>query len=313
MTTTPDGAVPPPTLHFATRGATCAKRLALFLPLLIASLAGCEQARPPSPAVVAARTATGTVATKFETKTQPEPPRAGTTSIWNFKVFDVHNKEDGTRKEWKFFKALPQSATDKGTTQVLMNAWLISKDKDVFLPQKPTYGQYGSFLTDWNIPRSGQYILFAEYQPVVAKDELSPDDLKGSKALPIEHARWEVAVGGQASVVPAFFAASTNGGLSSAWSLDASDYGTRAPFTVALAARSLAVGVPATLAPKLGDVIGVVTEQSVTALSPDTQTLLHAVGAAPQLTFTQRGVWRVWFTFRVDGKPFAASFDLTVR
>ena len=277
------------------------------------TLAGCEQARPPSPTVVAARTATGTVATKFETKVQPEAPRAGSTSIWNFKVFDVQNKPDGTRKEWKFFKALPQSTTDKGTSQVLMNVWLISKDKDVFLPQKPTYGQYGSFLTDWQIPHAGQYILFAEYQPVVAKDELSPDDLKGSKALPVEHARWEVAVVGRASAVPNLSSAVPDGGLASPWSLDGDNYGTRAAFTVILAAPPLAANVPATLAAKLGGVQGEVTEQSVTALSPDAQTLIHAVGAAPQLTFPGRGVWRTWFAFRVDGKPFAASFDLTVR
>ena len=289
------------------------KRLALSVALGTLALAGCEQARPPSPAVVAARTATGTVKTKFETKTQPEAPRAGSTSIWNFKVFDVQNKPDGTRKEWKFFKALPQSSTDKGTTQVLMNAWLISKDKDVFLPQKPTYAQYGSFLTDWNVPLSGKYILFAEYQPVVAKDELSPDDLKGSKALPVEHARWEIAVGGAKHVGSDFLIVGKNGRATSVGSLDPDGYGIPAPFTVSLAAPPLAVNVPASLAPKLGGVQGEVTEQSVSALSPDSQTLLHAVGPAPQLTFPHRGVWRTWFTFRVDGKPFAASFDLTVR
>ena len=287
------------------------KRFALAL--LALPLMGCEQARPPSPAVVAARTAKGTVATKFETKIQPEEPRAGSTSIWNFKVFDVKNKEDGSRKEWKFFKALPQSATDKGTTEVLMNVWLISKDKSVFLPQKPTYGQYGSFLTDWQIPHTGQYILFAEYQPVVAKDELSPDDLKGSKALSVEHARWEVAVGGMGGEGDWRTPAPASGNSTKAWTLDGDGYGDPAPFTVSLAAPPLAANVPATLAPKLGGVQGEVTEQAVTALSPDSRMLLHAVGAAPRLTFPSKGVWRMWFTLRVDGKPFAASFDLTVR
>ncbi|MBW3637172.1 MAG: hypothetical protein KY445_12025, partial [Armatimonadetes bacterium] len=165
------------------------KRLILAtLPFL---LSGCEQTRPPSPEAlkkIAARTAIGTTLTKLEARSQPEIPRAGEVSIWDLKVFNIKDKEDGTRQEWKFFAPLPQAGSKdsaaSSTTEVLMNAWLISRDGAVFLPVRPSYKGYGSFVTDWTIPRPGPYTLFVEYQPAI----------KGEKALPIEMARWNFRV-----------------------------------------------------------------------------------------------------------------------
>lgn len=277
-------------------------------------LAGCEQTKPPTPEglrLIKLRTATGTKNTKLEAKSQPSPPRAGQISIWDFKVFDIRDKPDGTRTEWKFFKDLPQSSGDKGTTEVLMNAWLISRDKTVFLPQKPSSKQYGSFVTDWTIPTGGPYTLFVEYQPVVAKDELSFNDLQKAPALPVEYARWDFLVEGNPSVVPTLRVASQNG-LATAYSVDANDYGTRAPISISLPATQLKANQKTMFSPQISGTSGTVSDQSLTALSPDGQTLVHEVGAAPSLVLAQKGAWRAWFSFSLDGKPFVAPLDLNV-
>ncbi len=257
------------------------------------------------------RTATGTHSTKLETKTQPSPARAGQISIWDFKVFDIHDKPDGTRTEWKFFNALPQSSSDKGVTEVLMNAWLISRDKTVFLPQKPVAKQFGSFMTDWTIPKGGPYTLFVEYQPVVAKDELSFNDLKKAPVLPVEHARWDLEVEGNPSVVPALPVA-TKDGLATAYSLDAGNYGAPAQVSVSLPVVQLKVNQKTTLSPRVSGANGTVSDESLTALSPDGQTLVHEIGTMPSVTLGQKGKWCAWFSFSLDGKPFAAPFDLNV-
>ena len=100
------------------------------------------------------------------------------------------------RQEWKHFAQIPQQpGTQITNTQVLMNGWLISKDGTVFLPQKPTYKAYGSFYTDWTLPRPGDYTLWLEYQPAVAQnEELSAAELMQRRAsynLPREIAYWD--------------------------------------------------------------------------------------------------------------------------
>lgn len=292
--------------------------LGIVLPGVLC-LAGCEQTRPPTPEglkLIKLRTAAGTVNTKLEAKSQPSPPRAGQISIWDFKVFDIKDKPDGTRTEWKFFKDLPQSSGDKGTTDVLMNAWLISRDQTVFLPQKPSSKQYGSFVTDWTIPKSGPYTLFVEYQPVIAKDELSFDDLKKAPALPIEHARWDFQVEGN-GLAPALtpqiaIGADQKSDARTVYSLDSASYGTRAPFRLTIANLSFKANVRTTLDPKIGVTSGKAFDQSLTALSPDGHSLVHQVGATPAVTLGQKGVWRAWFCFSLDGKSFAAPLDLNV-
>ncbi|BCM92869.1 hypothetical protein IAD21_04753 [Abditibacteriota bacterium] len=290
------------------------------------ALAGCEQTKPPTAEglkLIAARTARGTVNTKLESKTQPSPPLAGNVSIWDFKVFDIADKPDGTRTEWKFFNALPQSSTDKSTTEVLMDAWLISKDRSVFLPQKPAYKQYGSFITDWTIPQAGFYTLWVEYQPVKAKDELNFRDIQKAKAglsfqhaqkepdLAVEHARWEVAVGGTAtsrSLTP-----SEHGGAFVVYSLDSNDYAAGTSLDVAIDPVKIISNQKTTFSTTINGATGTIGEQSLTALSPDGQTLLHDIGANPQLTFAQKGKWRAWFAFEVDGKPYVCPIDLVVK
>ncbi len=158
--------------------------LLLILPIF---LAGCEGPQPPTAAMLhrmAARTATGTVNTKLEARVQPEIPRAGEFSFWDLKVFDIQDKPDGTRVEWKFFNDLPQTSTDATISEVLMKAWVISRDGHVFLPARPKYQAYGSFNTDWTIPRAGKYTLFVEYQPRQS----------GKIVFPMEMARWNFRV-----------------------------------------------------------------------------------------------------------------------
>ncbi len=285
--------------------------------LCLLGLAGCEQARPPSAAVVAARSALGTKNTNFETKIQPNPPRAGETSVWDFKVYDKKNKPDGTRKEWKFFTALPQSSSDKSVTEVSMNTWLISKDRKIFLPQKPTYKAYGSFLGDWTIPQSGAYTLFVEYQPVVAKDELSAADFnKGSEILPVERGRWDVSVGAgakNAGLTPKIQPGEGGELRLNAWSLGSKSYGAPWPFQVLLVGPRLKLNEQARLSWQVSGVAGqVLSDQNFVALSPDGKTLVHVVGNRPQIKLSQRGRWHAWFSFSLDGQQFAAPIDLDV-
>jgi hypothetical protein len=166
------------------------KRLLVAVALL--SLAGCEPNKPPTPEglkKIKARTAKGTVFTKLEARSQPESPRAGEVSIWDLKVFNIKDKPDGMRDEWKFFDQLPQSAGAPNTTDVLMNAWLISRDGSVFLPTRPSYKAYGSFVTDWTPPRSGLYTLYVEYRPA-----RSTAPLQSSTLLNMEMANWQFRV-----------------------------------------------------------------------------------------------------------------------
>jgi len=281
-------------------------------------LAGCEQTRPPTAEglrQIHLRTAGGTANTKLEARSQPSPARSEAVSIWDFKVFDKRDKPDGTRTEWKFFNALPQDSPDQGTTQVLMNAWLVSQDKSVFLPQKPAYKQYGSFVTDWTIPKGGPYTLWVEYQPVIAKDELSSDDLKGSKALPVEHAHWDFAAGGNGTppaLVPQIAVGPDAGSVTqSVYSLDARNYGTLAPFRLTLSSVAFQANRRAKFIPHIA-ATGLISDQSLVAISPDGKSLVHAVGGTPSLTLPQKGVWRAWFSFSLDDKPYAAPLDLTV-
>jgi hypothetical protein len=156
------------------------KRTLLAAALLF--VAGCEQTKPPTPEglkKIEARTAKGTVYTKLEARPQPEKPRSGQVSIWDLKVFNIKDKPDGTRDEWKFFDQLPQQAGLPNMSDVLMKAWLISHDGSVFLPARPSYKGYGSFVTDWTPPRPGLYHLFAEYHPT-----------RKEAPLPLEIASW---------------------------------------------------------------------------------------------------------------------------
>lgn len=175
------------------------KRLLLLCPLGLA-LAGCEQTRPPTEAgrkLINSRTATGTIWTKLEVRPQPAEPVAGQVTIWDLKIFRKQDKEDGTRKEWKFFNQLPNIDTAEATTSVLMNAWLISEDGSVFLRSRPVYKAYGSFVTDWVVPRAGQYTMFVEYQPI-QKDTISSQ----TKVYPMELARKSITVKGSPQLPP---------------------------------------------------------------------------------------------------------------
>lgn len=148
------------------------------------ALAGCEQAKPPTPEglkKIEARTATGTKITKLEVRPQPEIPRAGQVSIWDLKVFDIKDKPDGTRTEWKFFVPLPNKTGS--ITDVLMEAWMTDSTGKTILQTQPSYKAYGSFLTDFKIPTAGKYTLWVRYQPS-----------QRGKVFPIETARKEIEV-----------------------------------------------------------------------------------------------------------------------
>ena len=273
--------------------------------------------RPPTPEGlkrIQARTARGTVNTKLEARSQPEPAKAGNVSIWDLKIFDIKDQKNGMRQEWKNFAQLPQQpATEVNNTLVLMNAWLISPDRTVFLPQKPAAKAYGSFVTDWTIPRPDSYELWVEYQPTVAEEELSMKEVltrKASYKLPREVAHWNfVATGEPLEGAPAAaskIAAPTAAPLPvyDAKGARTSESVTFAPI-IARANRKLPLKWALANQAKLEN-------PEIVAVAPDDSTLLHGIGAAPQMTFTKAGLWRVWFNYTRDGASFAAPFVLEV-
>jgi hypothetical protein len=269
-------------------------------------LAGCEQAKPPTPEglkKIAARTAKGTVFTKLEARSQPEKPRASEVSIWDLKVFKMQDKPDGTREEWKFFLPLSQpggNTSSTNSTDVMMNAWLVSRDGTVFLPSRPSYKAYGSFVTDWNPPRPGAYTLYVEYQPS-----------ERGKTYPIELAQWNF------SVVPGD---TTQKPLSSQphWTPNENP----APITL----RGASDGEPAgTLSleglPTKAKEDGIVTLKG----APDgiTDIEIAAVSAGGQflhfkpqpdgksfaVNFPKSGMYRIWAYFSLNGAPYAAPVN----
>ncbi|HEX9995601.1 MAG TPA: hypothetical protein VGB45_00535 [Abditibacterium sp.] len=264
---------------------------------------GCQQVRTISPEArkkMEARTAKNTVSTRLEARIQPEKPRAGEVSIWDIKIFSLKDKPDGAREEWKFFNQLPQTEESARSTEVLMNAWLISRDGSVFLPVRPSYKAYGSFVTDWTPPRAGLYTLYVEYQPA-RKNEI----------LPVEMARWDFRVeAGKSSEKPLPDAAN--------WSPRQNP----APITL----RGESDGAPAgTLSfeglPRKAGEKTVVSFKNL----PDGASEIELAGMTAggdfqhfrargdarsfDVLFPKRGMVRLWVYFSLNGAPYVAPFN----
>ena len=292
-------------------------KVALVLSLL--AVAGCEPMRPPSPAgqkVIDAQTMIGLVNTKVQVKPFNYPVKAGDTSFWDIKVFDIKDKTDGLRQEWKHFAQIPQQpGTTINNTQVLMNGWIISKDGKTFLPQKPTYKQYGSFYTDWTLPRPGDYTLWLEYQPSVAQNEdLSLGELMTRRAsynLPREVGYWNFTAVGE--TLPTVANASKVTPIPDADGNPMSVYDGKGESVAAVSWTPVKarVGQKTKLAWK---VLGVATVENpeIVAIAPDNGTMLHGIGAAPELTFDAPGKWKIWFNYTSGEGCFAAPFVLKV-
>ncbi len=289
-------------------------RTLLALPLLI--LAGCQPTRPPSPAaqkLIDAQTMSGPVNTKVQARPFTYPVKSAELSLWDIKVFDVKDKDNGLRQEWKHFAQIPQQPGATITnTQVLMNGWIISRDGTIFLPQKPTYKAYGSFYTDWTLPRPGDYTLWLEYQPSVAhEEELSAAELINRKAsynLPREVAHWDFKAVGE--TLP------TKGETQFSSSL---------PFAIPVydakgnvAREKVSVNPPEVRAGRKTELAwkvegsAPVENPEVVAIAPDSSTLLHGIGASPELTFTRAGEWKLWFNYMRGDQSFAAPYVLKV-
>lgn len=277
--------------------------LLVLLPLGALFLAGCEGPRPPGPEElrkIAARTASGTRSTQLEARVHPVTPRAGEFSFWDLKVFDLKDKEDGTRKEWKFFNPLPQTSTDHTISTVQMNAWVISRDGKVFLPKRPKYQAYGSFNTDWTIPRAGKYTLFVEYQPAAS----------GKVLLPVEMAHWNFSVApGKSSEKPLDEAPN--------WSPTRNPV----PITVngapdgepagTLSIENLPAARGETKAVTLRDVPQGAEEIQLVALTEKGEFFhfaRNADGTFP-VSFKTPGMVRLWAHFTLNGVPYAAPLN----
>ena len=278
-----------------------------LLPLLFAlsllPLSGCEQTKPPTAEglrKIAARTASGTLNTKLEAKSQPAPPRAGEFSFWDLKVFDIKDKPDGTRQEWKFFNDLPQPSTDATISEVLMNAWLVSRDGEDFLPARPKYQANGSFNTDWTIPRPGKYLLFVEYQP----------RRKGKIVLPVEMAKWNFSVApGKSQAKPVidapYWAPTRNPVAVTAFGTrDGEPAGT-------LSIQNLPLGRGETRSVSVQGAPGGAEGIQLAALTSGGAFLHFQRGADGKFAvkFPASGLARVWAYFTLNGVPYAASIN----
>ena len=296
-------------------------RLLFVAPLFLVALTGCQPFRPPSPAtlkIIKAQTLTGPVNTKVRAKPFTYPVKSGELSFWDIKVFDTKDKENGMLQEWKTFAQIPQQpGTQVNNTQVLMNGWIISKDGTIFLPQKPTYKAYGSFYTDWTLPRAGTYTLWLEYQPSVAhNEELSMGELMERRAsynLPREVGYWNFTATGASlpdlkvdrddSVHP-------SNGLPlktyNARGERVQDDATIGPVISARAGQKLRIpwALQSGAAP--------IENPEIIAIAPDNSTLLHGIGTAPEMTFTLPGEWKIWFNYTRGEQSYAAPYVLKV-
>lgn len=295
-------------------------RISFVLPLLLVAVAGCEPHNPPSPTalkLIKAQTLIGPVNTKIQVKPFTYPVKAGELSFWDIKGFDIKDKPDGLRQEWKHYAQLPQQPDTKITnTQVLMNGWIISKDGTIFLPQKPTYKQYGSFYTDWTLPRPGDYTLWLEYQPAVAQNEdLSMGELMNRRAsynLPREVGYWNFkAIGnslpGLGTIDELTPIPDANGNPLLVYNSKGESVGavTWTPVKARVGQKTrLQWALPSGAAP--------IENPEIVAIAPDNSTLVHGIGAAPEMTFDVPGEWKIWFNYTRGEQSFAAPYMLKV-
>lgn len=296
-------------------------RISPAIALSLVAVAGCQPFRPPSPAalkLIKAQTLTGPVNTKVRAKPFTYPVRSGELSLWDIKIFDVKDKDNGMLQEWKNFAQIPQQpGTTLNNTQVLMNAWIISKDGKTFLPQKPTYKAYGSFYTDWTLPRPGAYTLWLEYQPSVAhNEELSAAELlerRASYNLPREVGYWNFKAVGASLPAPGYsevLSAIPPKGSFSAGVYD--DKGARTGEAVFLEKPKARAAQKSTLNWSVSDAKGAIENPEIVAIAPDNSTLLHGIGMSPELTFTVPGEWKLWFNYARGAQSFAAPYSLKV-
>ena len=296
------------------------RAFSLALALSLVAVAGCEPHNPPSPAalkLIKAQTLIGPVNTKVRAKPFTYPVKAGELSFWDIKVFDIKDKPDGLRQEWKHYAQLPQQPnTTLNNTQVLMNGWIISKDGTIFLPQKPTYKQYGSFYTDWTLPHPGDYTLWLEYQPAVAPNEdLSMGELMTRRAsynLPREVGYWNFkAIGNAAPTSPVAHTATPMPDAGGNPILVYNNKGEMVGETVTWTPIKARVGQKTKLAWKV-EGGAPIENPEIVALAPDRSNLVHGIGAAPALTFDIPGAWKIWFNYTRGEQSFAAPYVLKV-
>ena len=293
-------------------------RILFALPLL--AVAGCQPTRPPSPAgqkLIKEQTLSGPVNTKVQAKPFTYPVKAGELSLWDIKVFDTKDKDNGLRQEWKHFAQIPQQpGTQITNTQVLMNAWIISKDGTVFLPQKPTYKAYGSFYTDWTLPRAGDYTLWLEYMPSVAhNEELSAAELMERRAsynLPREVGHWNFKAVGESLPDTGYSEVLSSVPSGNVSASVYNDKGSRTSEVVFFEKPNARAAQKATLKWSVSGAKGAIENPEIVAIAPDNSTLLHGIGASPELTFTKAGKWRIWFNYTRGEQSFAAPFVLKV-
>ncbi len=298
--------------------------------LLLLAVAGCEPHNPPSPAalkLIKAQTLIGPVKTKVRAKPFTYPVKAGEQSFWDIKVFDIKDKPDGLRQEWKHYAQLPQQPDTKiNNTQVLMNGWIISKDGTVFLPQKPTYKQYGSFYTDWTLPRPGDYTLWLEYQPAVAQNEdLSMGELMTRRAsynLPREVGYWNFTAIGKVAPIPdmskyiSVLPTPPEGSDMAMANNNKGQATLQVVFFSGLKTQGMSrpeakVGQKTKLQWGLSDKSSIENPEIV-AIAPDNSTLVHGIGSAPEMTFDVPGEWKIWFNYTRGEQSFAAPYVLKV-
>ena len=277
-------------------------RCGVLLPALSLTLAGCEPTKPPTPAeqrMYATRLAVTTTMghpelhpyTKLIEFSQPHDPVAGSVGTVELKVFSAKDQKDGTHPEWKYFHPLPAAPAKATASEVLMEAWLISRDGTVFLHSRPSLKDYGTFLTDWIMPHAGDYNLYAIYQPAY-QDEDKP--WLRSQVFRIEVARRPIKIAGP-SPLPATLAWSPSPTADGNLLLTAPTGGT-APVPVSSASPHVGepfdLMVPSALVSESGVQPNLVV---VSADGTDFQQIMNAAGHF-EVSFANPGLYKLWIS-----------------
>jgi len=270
--------------------------------VLSLALAGCEPTKPPTPAeqrVYATRLAATSTMGQSEIKpytkliefSQPHEPIAGSVCTIELKVFSAQDQKDGTHPEWKFFHPLPAAPAKATPSECLMEAWLISRDGNVFLHNRPSLKDYGTFLTDWIMPQAGDYNLYAIYQPAY-QDEEKP--WLRSQVFRIEVARRAVKILGSGPLpsAPAWSPSPVTGGNL----LLTAPGGATAPAAVTVASPH--VGEPIDLALPKGFVPPAGVQPNLIAVSADGKDFQQIMAQSGHFVFSfdNPGLYRLWLS-----------------
>ena len=103
--------------------------------------------------------------------------------------------------------------------------------------------------------------------------------------------------------------------LCPAYSLENATYRQKSRFVVGFQRANFKAGESADLSWNIENAPqnSSITAPDFAALAPDGKTFFHDSGLKNSVTFAQKGDWKGWFSFAVDGQKYVAPIDIAVR